>query len=153
MTIPVEMPLDGDGFLRRECPHCEQEFKWHHGPTEEAPPDLAPVDVYWCPRCGQSAPVDQWWTKEQLDYAERFAAGPAFDMVVDQLRSTLKQPRGSFFKIDVKPGERPGVPDPLVELDDMAVISPPCHPWEPIKVPEAAQPPYYCLLCGEPFAA
>ena len=24
----MEIPLDSDGFLRRECPTCEREFKW-----------------------------------------------------------------------------------------------------------------------------
>lgn len=26
-TYSVQLPLDNDGFLRRECPHCLQEFK------------------------------------------------------------------------------------------------------------------------------
>lgn len=153
MEIPVDMPLDGDGFLRRECPHCEQEFKWHSGPTEDAPEDLAPQPVYWCPLCGQSAPTDQWWTKEQLDYAKQSVAGPAFDFVMDEMRSAMRPTRSGFFKIEIKPGDRPEVPDPLVEPDDMVMVSPPCHPWEPVKVPEVATPHYYCLLCGAPYAA
>ena len=28
ISIPIALPLDGDGFLRRECPACELEFKW-----------------------------------------------------------------------------------------------------------------------------
>jgi hypothetical protein len=28
ISIPVAMPLDSDGFLRRECPTCQQQFKW-----------------------------------------------------------------------------------------------------------------------------
>ena len=35
MDFQVSLPLDSDGFLRRECPHCMQEFKWHHGPANE----------------------------------------------------------------------------------------------------------------------
>lgn len=35
MEIQVSLPLDNDGFLRRECPHYMQQFKWHHGPANE----------------------------------------------------------------------------------------------------------------------
>jgi hypothetical protein len=30
VSIPMSLPLDGDGFLRRECPKCERQFKWLH---------------------------------------------------------------------------------------------------------------------------
>ena len=36
-SFSVPLPLDSDGFLRRECPHCVQQFKWHHGPTADRP--------------------------------------------------------------------------------------------------------------------
>jgi hypothetical protein len=52
MDIPITLPLDSDGFLRRECPKCEREFKWHEGPTEDRPQDWNDPPVYWCPLCG-----------------------------------------------------------------------------------------------------
>jgi hypothetical protein len=45
--------------------------------------------------------------------------------------------------------DRPNPPTPLVERDDMTQIMSPCHPWEPVKIPEDAALPYYCLACGE----
>lgn len=41
---------------------------------------------------------------------------------------------------------------PLVERDDMAIIASPLHPYEPVKVPETSVSPFYCLVCGSPFA-
>jgi hypothetical protein len=41
VTLEMSMPLDSDGFLRRECPTCEREFKWFSTPEEEG--TAAPV--------------------------------------------------------------------------------------------------------------
>lgn len=153
MEIPIELPLDADGFLRRECPHCEREFKWHHGPTDATPPDLTTPAIYWCPLCGESAPLDQWWTKPQVEYQQDAVAGPLHDFVVDELRAAIKPARNDFLRFEVETGERPDAPDPLVEPDDMVLIEPPCHPFEPVKVPEDAKAPFFCLLCGAAYAA
>lgn len=150
--IDVSLPLDADGFLRRECPNCEQEFKWHHGKTDEAPQDFVYPNVYWCPRCGRSAGHDSWFTTAQLEYMSAASAGPIHDQVTDMLRDSLKTPRNSMIKFEVETGSRPSIPDPLVEPDDMMMIAPPCHPWEPVKVPVDSSAPYYCLVCGEAYS-
>ncbi|MEO6116273.1 MAG: hypothetical protein ABIP33_07810 [Pseudolysinimonas sp.] len=148
-NIPVSLPLDADGFLRRECPSCERQFKWHHGKTEEAPDDYVYPSVHWCPLCGQSAALNQWWTPAQADYARDFATGPLLNQLTDQLKDAVQGSK--FIKVESS-NERVEIPDPLVELDDMAMIAPPCHPWEPVKVPDESSAPYYCLLCGEAYA-
>lgn len=146
--MDVSFPLDLDGFLRRECPHCEQEFKWHHGKTEDAPQDFVYPDVHWCPLCGQSAAIDQWWTPAQLDYQQAVVAGPLMDQVADELFSGISDSK--HFKV-TRTSTQHEVPDPLVEPDDMIILEPPCHPWEPVKVGDDAKPPYYCLICGDSF--
>ncbi len=35
----------------------------------------------------------------------------------------------------------------------MVIVEPPCHPWEPLKVPDDGRSNFYCLVCGEEFAA
>ncbi len=86
----VQIPLDEDGFLRRECPFCMREFKIQLGEKdiqtvedEVAQPFLlepsledqatteamADATEYFCPYCGQVADSDSWWTQEQLSYA------------------------------------------------------------------------------------
>lgn len=49
MDFQVSLPLDSDGFLRRECPHCMQEFKWHHGPANEEAETANEPAAYTCP--------------------------------------------------------------------------------------------------------
>lgn len=140
MEISVSLPLDVDGFLRRECPTCEQQFKWFDGRTEGVPDDYVYPDVHWCPLCGKSAVLDQWWTPAQLEYARDAAAGPMLDELVSEL--------GPAFTVE----GHSDVPDPLVEPDDMVIIAGPCHPWEPVKVPDEASAPFFCLVCGEAYA-
>ncbi|WP_431277137.1 hypothetical protein [Leifsonia poae] len=152
MELSVEYPLDSDGFLRRECPTCEREFKWHHGPTEEAPSDFVYPDVYWCPRCGKSAGHDSWWTQEQVEYSQAAMAVSANDMINEALTDAFKPNRKGLVHVEINEVARPGMPDPLVEPDDMMLIAPPCHPWEPVKIPEDATEPYYCLICGSAYA-
>ncbi len=148
-SISVSLPLDVDGFLRRECPSCEREFKWHHGKTDEAPDDYVYPPVHWCPLCGRSAALDKWWTPAQAEYAKDFARGPILDLLGEELKDAVRG--NNFLKIEMS-NDRLEVPDPLVEPDDMEMIAPPCHPWEPVKVPEDSSAPYYCLLCGEAYA-
>ena len=35
----------------------------------------------------------------------------------------------------------------------MIIVVPPCHPWEPVKVPGEAAARVHCLICAEAFAA
>lgn len=148
----VNLPLDADGFLRRECPSCEREFKWHHGPTDDAPSDYVYPDLFRCPLCGTAAGSDSWWTPAQLEHVQQAAAGAVHDQLDDIFRRTFKPSRNSFVQVKVSSGQRPNDPDDMVEQDDMAMIAPPCHPWEPVKVPHDAVAPFYCLLCGTSYA-
>ena len=90
ISIRVTMPLDSDGFLRRECPTCERQFKWFgHAEGDSA---AEPVDQYFCPLCGAQHGVASWWTREQLDYA-RDAAGPEIDRSVQHaIKEAFKGP-------------------------------------------------------------
>ena len=154
IRIPVSLPLDDDGFLRRECPTCEQEFKWYgHG---EGSGDAEQVNQYFCPRCGVGADLDQWWTPAQLEYG-RGVAAPAMDEAVNGLIDDLfksvrngrpiRVKRTGRFSFDIP------TPEPLAEPNDMVIMESPCHPNEPVKVPAEATFQVYCLICGTPFAA
>lgn len=152
MDLSMTLPLD-DGFLRRQCPSCEREFKWHHGATEGRPEDFAEPNVYWCPYCGDTAPSDHWWTTEQLAHAEELLAGPALRMFADELGNSLKSQRNSMMKVTMSTAyDEPEPPEALHELTNMTTVEPPCHPWEPIKVDEGWASPLHCLLCGSTFA-
>ncbi len=151
--MEVSFPLDGAGFLRRECPHCEREFKWHNGPANEQAEQQTPSDVHWCPLCGEPAGSDQWWTQTQLglihNATERYIGQEVGDMFKGLEQSTQNNDVVQFKAghIDV-----PDPSDPLVEPDDMLIVSSPCHAWEPIKIPEDHTGSVHCLVCGAAFA-
>jgi hypothetical protein len=147
----VELPLDDDGFMRRECPHCLREFKWHHGPTEARPEGMADPPVYHCPRCGDPARPDEWWTQEQLAFTEQLVTGHALREATEMLENSVRDSKSVTFK--PPRDDAPEPPEALHEPNDMIIVGPPCHPWEPIKVPEDATTRAFCLICGEAFAA
>ncbi len=150
-TTSMTLPLD-NGFLRRECPACGRQFKWHHGPTEDRPTDALDPSMYFCPYCGESAPPDQWWTQDQIDYARGLATPEAMRLVRDEFRELEESVRGSFLTIKVGSAEAVVFPAPLHEPHDMLMVLSPCHAWEPIKVAEAWTERLHCLVCGSQFA-
>ncbi|MCF6390893.1 phage terminase large subunit family protein [Mycobacterium sp. MBM] len=148
MEIRTEFALDTDHFLRRECPNCGQEFKWRDGEAEGHPGDAVEPARYTCPLCGRQADHDAWLTQDQLGYQQEMVDFYA----PDAINAELKKAFGKNFK----PGRNTApAPRVLFEPDDMIIIEPPCHPWEPVKVPEerADSGPLFCLVCGEIYRA
>lgn len=136
MNVPI--PADADNFLRRECPTCEQQFKWHLGPINDDAAAAPPPSEYYCPICGQPAPPDQWWTREQIAYAQARVMPGVLERLANQTGLQIDAP--------------PDVPATMTEPNDMNIVVSPCHSYEPIKVPDDHGEPIYCLVCGEPFA-
>jgi hypothetical protein len=136
VSFGMTIPLDSDGFLRRQCPTCEREFKWR--PTtgeggEEGEP--ARDGGYFCPYCGVQAPADAWLTEAQRALAENIIATEVIGPMVSKL-GTYRGPE----KLD-----------PLTEVDDMTRIDFPCHPSEPLKVQGDWRKAPCCLICGTPM--
>jgi len=151
VDIPITLSLDSDGFLRRECPQCEQQFKWHHGPANEEAEAYTDPPTYYCPLCGEPAGQGSWWTQEQLEYAHGVTTPAALRFIQDELAAAFRG-NENIKVIPGNDGDIPDVPATLTELDDMRIAASPCHPHEPVKVPEGSSGPYHCLLCGTAFA-
>jgi hypothetical protein len=133
MEISFEIPLDGDGYRRHECPTCERELKW---PGEAALGDLAGGP--FCPYCGIQAPEDSWWTRPQLEHIEYLSLTRIVQPGLSGLRSR-------FLKVEL---ERVAEPPPLVEDDSMRMVVPACHPDLPVKVAEGWLGVVHCSICG-----
>jgi hypothetical protein len=131
--------------MRRECPRCEREFKWLHAIHDQAPTQ----DQYYCPVCGVPAHSASWWTRRQLEAIEAAAIPMAVREIQKSLTSAFRSTRGVRFgpSDDVA-----SAADSLLdEPDDMMIVVPPCHPDEPLKVPEDVSQPFFCRLCGAAF--
>ena len=68
VELAMSIPRDSDGFIRRECPTCERQFKWLPTPDGETGTPM-PFGGYFCPYCGVQASANAWLTKAQLELA------------------------------------------------------------------------------------
>jgi uncharacterized Zn-finger protein len=135
VEIDLKLPIDGDSYLRRQCPRCEREFKWKHSEDDESATDTALRTEVFCPYCGQLSSTDQCWTNAQVEAAQ--AAGGT---------EMLRELENAGFRVSINPP-----PPPLVEPNDMEAIAPPCHPEEPFKIETDWSEPVHCLACGSAF--
>lgn len=141
----VDLPLDSDGFLRRECPHCQRQFKWLPGDTDS---EVEPGG-YHCPYCDGRADEDAWWTHAQLRVVEAAAVhvveGRLHDMFKNMERKSTKH-------LKIKAGSAPRKPSPSSssEPDDMQRVDFVCHPKEPLKIDDNWSGCVHCLVCGRP---
>lgn len=150
----MEIPLALDnGFLRRECPTCLREFKWHHGVTAGRPSDAVDPEQYTCPYCGHRATHDSWWTTDQLDVIRQAALVETSRELTETFAGLSRKHGSGGLSFKVTTGSAPLSPIPTSETDDMATIESPCHPYEPIKVLEHWDGPFHCIVCGERFVA
>jgi hypothetical protein len=149
--LSFSIPLDADGFLRRECPHCEREFKWRPNEDDANDPVLMPAEGYACPYCADRAPADHWWTKAQLEHAERLAASEILGPELRKLERRSDPDSLISFEVTV---DVPETPEPLAnDENDMRRVEFSCHPAEPIKVLEDWQGVVHCLICADPAAS
>ena len=90
VAMVVSLPLDSDGFLRRECPTCEREFKWFN--TPEGEDTAAPIadGGYFCPYCGVHADVSTWLTKAQAELVEQLTASQVLGPMLEKFGNDLK---------------------------------------------------------------
>ena len=109
----ISIPADENGFTGRKCPQpdCEEYFKIEFGTGRKYEGLLPPCH---CPYCGHTAEHDQFYTKEQIKYAQSVA----MRQVTDALYKDLKKmefdykPKGAF-DIGMSMKMKPGRPTPI----------------------------------------
>jgi len=93
--ISVPIQTDESGFTGRECPQaeCEGYFKVEFGTGLKG--EGLPCN---CPYCGHSAGHNQFWTKEQVEYAKSVAMRQFTDALHKDLKNLEfdHKPKGAF---------------------------------------------------------
>jgi len=147
----MSVPLDSDGFLRRECPTCEREFKWLPSSSDEdddaeviPPPDGG----YFCPYCAIQAPDCEWFTEAQVELAQNMVAKQVVGPMLKDFGNSIGRRSGGYLSVSASYDE-PDEMEPLTEADDMKRVDFGCHPDEPVKVLDDWDGPVHCLICGE----
>lgn len=169
--VSVKVPIDDDSALRRECPYCNKEFKFvlKKGELEdiiqkglnsfmldsglvEQNDELSDgaKEEQYCPYCGQKAPLNQWWTKEQQEYFKIYVKNIAARIINENF---IKQMKSQFsgnglIKFEGKEIEED---EPWIspETNDMKMFELPCCNLK-IKVVENYLGTIYCPYCGFP---
>ena len=156
------LPVDGEGFLRRECPSCRRQFKVRAGPADgavvqrylgrhllfENPHEIVRDDAQsFCPYCGTQAQTDAWCTPQQRAWLEKVAGalGQAirYEQLSYPLRTLNQNPQVTF--VAVPPPDR--LPEMRLEQDDMRRHSFFCC-VEDVKVETHWAQPIHCPGCG-----
>ncbi|HEC36332.1 MAG TPA: hypothetical protein ENI39_07345 [Anaerolineae bacterium] len=109
MTIPI--PTDEDGLTGRECPsvECLGYFKIKFG-TGLKGENFENLPCH-CPYCGYTAGHDQFWTREQIEYAKSIA----LNRITTALRNDVREmdrklrrsSRGSLIQLRMEYKGRP----------------------------------------------
>lgn len=142
----MSVPLDSDGFLRRECPTCEQEFKVfvHQEEGEEADAQDAPPGGYHCPYCAIQADANAWFTKAQLAAAKSKLMDEFVNPMLDDFKHSIES--SPFVSVNIDKDDKPA-PE-LSESDDMRRVDFGCHPETPVKVADDYGGTAHCMICG-----
>jgi hypothetical protein len=171
--MSISLPLDKDGFLRRECPLCCREFKLLLEEKELS--DLAQKGIesflleeketennsndsddqqkeYICPYCGQASPDNSWWTKEQLAYINIFAKNIMAKLLNEHFIHPLQRKFSSNSGPVQFKGKEMEAQEPWIspESDDMEVFELKCCNRK-MKICDDWKGKIYCFFCGFPF--
>jgi len=105
--ISIPLRADDEGYFGRECPKkdCEGYFKVVVGTG------LKDTSQCYCPYCGYTGDNDEFYTKEQLEYARSVAMREIMDAVTKDFKKMEfdVKPKGSFgigMSLKVKEGPR-----------------------------------------------
>jgi hypothetical protein len=92
------MPIDDSGFLGRECPTCQRYFKLMPGTGIQG------SELCHCPYCGHEGGADQFFTKDQIEFAKSVALQYAHGEIWKMLKRH-EGPLGrqdGFIKLSIK---------------------------------------------------
>lgn len=102
MEFSVKIEPDEDGYTGRECPECEKYFKIKFG---TGLPDA--TDCH-CPYCNHIGPQDEFWTKQQIEYAQSVALNKISDDLLKSLKKMeMKPKRNQLISIGIEVKGRP----------------------------------------------
>jgi len=97
MEFSVKIEPDEDGYTGRECPECEKYFKIKFG---TGLPDA--TDCH-CPYCNHISPQDEFWTKQQIEYAQSVALNKiSGDLLKSLKKMEMKPKRNQFISIGIE---------------------------------------------------
>lgn len=137
--LAMRIPLDADGYLRRECPNCERDFKRVVQKAFDTERSWRSPEGLYCPYCGLQSTSNTWLTKAQVQYSKKVLAElVARERTRKGIKTLLPPPHVSS---RLTRGE-------LSEANDMRIVRSPCHSEAAIKVSDRWIGDLRCTVCG-----
>jgi uncharacterized Zn-finger protein len=143
-TFEISIPADEDGYVKFQCPYCNQKFKLNASEIEES--DV--VDLY-CPVCGLANEVSNFYSDEVMEKAMSIAENEAMNMIFDMFKDFERSTRSNK-NFNVKAGKKPDVPIKEIyeNIDELIEVKLNCCDKH-IKVSELDRLlGVYCSYCG-----
>lgn len=143
MNIPIQLRLDENGLLRKECPYCHTEYKiFPESETDEF------KEKSYCPACGLYSSYDQQLTKDQVEQIEQIVMNEAIEMLNKGLKKISKSINSKNIKMDIKPLKKTDIKT-IIEIPSLeGVITNCCNETIFIEHPNTYKV-IYCPKCGE----
>jgi hypothetical protein len=82
--VSVDIPVDEEGMLGRECLECEEYFKIKPGTGLD-------TTYCHCPYCDYEGEGDTFWTPEQIEYAQSIALNQVIDKHISPVFEKLRK--------------------------------------------------------------
>lgn len=132
ISVPIEMPVDNDGYFDRRCPSvaCRSDFKILF---EDWKNKVSDTQVF-CPICREEAQAVKWNTSDQIEYIERVALNRIsgiIDNALSQDAQDFNRKQSPGF-VQVSMTYKPGAPTLII----------------PISVAEELRQKFSCEQCG-----
>jgi hypothetical protein len=86
MEFSVTIEPDQDGYTGRECPKCEKYFKVKFGTGLPGSPPCH------CPYCNHIGPPTEFWTKQQIEYAQSLVLNKVSADLLAQMKKMERRP-------------------------------------------------------------
>ena len=98
--MSINLPIDEEGMLGRQCPLCDTYFKIRLGTG------IPDIETVACPYCGHQADFGEFHTPAQIEYATSIAVkrtvGPALRKLARSLKGLERSSHGSMIQFKVK---------------------------------------------------
>ena len=102
MEFSISIKSDDEGYTGRECPECKKYFKIKFGTGLDGDPGC------YCPYCYYHGPHDEFWTKQQIEYARSIALNKVSGDLLKTMKKKERKPkRDQFISIGIKVKGRP----------------------------------------------
>lgn len=143
MIIPIQLRLDENGLIRKECPYCYTEYKiFPESETEES------KEKSYCPACGLHAPYDRQLTRDQVEYIQQELMNSVIDQINSGFKKTKRSIRSKNLKFEYKPLKKSDSQTVIELLGLEGVITNCCNETIFIEQPNMYKS-IYCPNCGD----